>query len=339
MGDLAVLTGKTMGVSATQRLENLVAPVADHLAAAEKIFYDELHAEPKHVQALVAHLEGYRGKRLRPLLLLLTAKACGNVTPEHAILAAVVEMIHTATLVHDDILDEAQLRRHSETINARFGNQRSVLLGDLLFTHAFYLASTTGSTLACRIIGETTNKVCAGELHQITEQGNLDLDEASYLRIINGKTAELTGCCCQLGALFSGSTEAVVESLTRFGQHLGLAFQVADDVLDVVGEESEAGKSLGTDVAQRKLTLPLIHLLRRSHTAEGQQLRRWLEGKEPFDRKQLRELLVGSGAIRHALSEAERFARSARQCLQVLPCSPTRDLLEGLTVEVVHRTR
>src|SRR5438876_233751 len=136
-----------------------------------------------------------------------------------------------ATLVHDDILDEAAVRRHSATMSARFGNQRSVLLGDMLFTHAFYLASTTGSTVACRIIGETTNRVCAGELHQIAEQGNLDLDEAAYFDIIGGKTAALTGCCSQLGALFSGAHESVAQSLTNFDYDLGIAFQVADDVL------------------------------------------------------------------------------------------------------------
>lgn len=335
MGDVAILTGRS---AAGKALESLYEPIATHLVAAEAVFDQELASEAPHVRELVVHLAGYRGKRLRPTLLLLTAQACGNVSREHHILAAVVEMIHTATLVHDDVLDDASLRRHSSTVNARFGNQRSVLLGDMLFTHAFYLASTTGSTVACRIIGETTNRVCAGELHQIAEQGNLDLDEAAYFDIIGGKTAALTGCCTQLGALFSGATEAVVESLTRFGNDLGMAFQIADDVLDLVGNEAQTGKSLGTDVQQRKLTLPLIHLLQRGRSEDTRRVRQHLE-HERIDRGALRELLLQSGAIRSAVGEAERFARSARHALQVLAPSSSRQILEELTIEVVHRQR
>lgn len=310
--------------------------IAADLAAAETVFQEELRSDARHVSELVGQLAGYRGKRLRPALLLLTAKACGRVAREHHVLAAVVEMIHTATLVHDDVLDDASLRRHSATVNAKSGNQRSVLLGDMLFTHAFYLAAATGSTAACRIIGETTNRVCEGELHQIAEQGNLDLSEEAYYAIIGGKTAALTGCCSQLGALFSGATETVVESMSRFGYDLGMAFQVADDVLDLTGVEDEAGKTLGTDLAQRKLTLPLIRLLRRGQPHEVRRLRQLLDRP---DRPALRELLHSSGALRAALAEAERFSRSARQALQALPASSARQALEDLAEQVVHRSR
>src|SRR5262249_25288331 len=210
------------------------------------------------------HLQHYRGKRLRPALLLLTARACGRVTPAHHTLAAVAEMIHTATLVHDDVLDDAALRRHVQTVNAGWGNQTSILLGDYLFTHAFHLSSTIGDARACELIGEATNRVCEGELHQVCERGNLDLTEAEYLDIIDGKTAELTSCCCRLGALYSGATTGVVEQLSRYGRWLGVAFQIADDLLDLVGEERTTGKSLGTDLDQQKLTLPLIYLLGRA---------------------------------------------------------------------------
>jgi octaprenyl-diphosphate synthase len=330
MGNVAALTQRR---TSERRLQAVYEPIAADLAAADAVFAQELASEAPHLRDLIAHLAAYRGKRLRPALLLLTAKACGNVTREHHILAAVVEMIHTATLVHDDVLDEASLRRHAPTVNARFGNQRSVLLGDMLFTHAFYLASTTGSTMACRIIGETTNRVCAGELHQIAEQGNLELDEAAYFDIISGKTAALTGCCAQLGALFSGATEAVVESLSRFGHDLGMAFQIADDVLDLVGNEALTGKSLGTDVEQRKLTLPLIYLLRRGRPDEVRRLQILL------DRSALCDLLVQGGAVRLAALDAERFARAARHNLGVLSPSAGRRVLEELTTLVVHRQR
>ena len=179
----------------------------------------------------------------------------------HPVLAAVVEMIHTATLVHDDILDESMVRRHAATVNAEWGNETAVLLGDYLFTHAFHLAASLDSTLACRWIGRATNRVCEGEMHQVHQRGNLDLDESSYFSIIEGKTAELTAVSCRLGAHYAGADEATTEALDRYGRNLGIAFQIADDVLDIWGEERLTGKSLGTDLEKQKLTLPVIRLL------------------------------------------------------------------------------
>jgi octaprenyl-diphosphate synthase len=322
----------------SRSLEALYRPVAADLAEAERVFDRELNSSAPYVKELVAHLAHYRGKRLRPALLLLTARACGLVAPEHHTLAAVVEMIHTATLVHDDVLDGADLRRHVPTVNAKWGNSSSVLLGDLLFTHAFYLASTTGSTLACRLIGEATNRVCEGELQQIGEQGNLALTESEYFTIIDGKTAELTACACRLGAVFSGAGEAVVESLTRYGRDLGVAFQIADDVLDLVGQEGEVGKSLGTDLKQQKLTLPLIRLLQ---VATGEQSRRFqalLQAPEAEARVALQRLLGETDALPYATRRAEERAARARRELACLPPSESRQILEELTALVVHRS-
>src|SRR5262245_39592573 len=163
----------------------LHAPISADLAEVERIFSRKLASNRRHVSCLLAHLEHYRGKRLRPTLLLLSARACGDVQPAHHILGAVVEMIHTATLVHDDVLDEAELRRHAPTVNSQWGNQASILLGDMLFSHAFHLASEVDAQ-ACEIIGASTNRVCEGELHQILECGNLELAEQEYLDIIDG---------------------------------------------------------------------------------------------------------------------------------------------------------
>src|SRR5262245_42224702 len=235
--------------------------IADDLEQAERVLQSALASARPGVAELIAHLAPYRGKRLRPALLLLTARACGPVTPAHHVLAAVVEMIHTATLVHDDVLDSASVRRHAPTVNAGWGNQASILLGDYLFTHAFHLSSTLDDALACRLIGEATNRLCEGELHQIVQRGNLELTEEEYFDIIDAKTAELTACSCRLGALYSGAGDGAVEQLSSYGRSLGIAFQIADDLLDLVGEEQTAGKSLGTDLEQQKLTLPLIYLL------------------------------------------------------------------------------
>jgi octaprenyl-diphosphate synthase len=178
---------------------NFYAPIRSDLEQVEQVLLQTLTNPRPGVIPLIRHLEKYRGKRLRPVLLLLTAHACGKVSHAHHVLGAVVEMIHTATLVHDDVLDEAGTRRHVQTVNALWGNKASILLGDYLFTHAFHLTSTLGDADACRIIGEATNRVCAGELHQICQRGNLSLSEDEYFDIIDGKTAELTACCTRLG--------------------------------------------------------------------------------------------------------------------------------------------
>lgn len=318
--------------------ERWTSSIAADLAAAEDIFCKALDSRVPHVQELVQHLAHYRGKRLRPALLLLTAHACGTATREHHILAAVVEMIHTATLVHDDILDGATLRRHVATVNSRWGNNSSVLLGDLLFTHAFYLASTTGSTLACTIIGEATNRTCEGELYQIGEAGNLNLTVAQYLDIISGKTAALTACATQLGAIFAGANESIVESLTHFGHDLGMAFQIVDDVLDLTGSEGIVGKSLGTDLQQKKLTLPLILLLSSQTKPQRHEARALLEAGDTAITPRLLTLLNESGSLMESLAYAESYAASAREHLGVLAPSGHRDILTQLTVEVIKRS-
>ena len=331
-----------MAAAATMTRENgrilasLYQPIAADLAAAERIFAEELASEVPYVRELVDHLGHYRGKRLRPALLLLSARACGAITREHHILAAVVEMVHTATLVHDDVLDHAEMRRHVATVNARWGNASSVLLGDLLFTHAFYLAATTGSADACRLIGEATNRVCAGELQQIGEQGNLDLSEETYFAVIDGKTAALTACCCHLGAYFAGAEESVVAGVTRYGRELGIAFQIADDVLDLVGHEDVAGKSLGTDLAQQKLTLPMLRLLKQAPRDEKQRICAMLKSGAGDE---LMAALRASDALACATRRAEHHAANARQALSCLPTSDCLRVLGDLTHQVVHRQR
>jgi octaprenyl-diphosphate synthase len=316
---------------------DLNGPIIRDLEEVERILQATCASARPAVHELVAHLEHYRGKRLRPTLLLLSARACGRVTPAHHTLGAVVEMIHTATLVHDDVLDSATVRRHVPTVNAAWDNQTSILLGDYLFTHAFHLASRLDDVRACRLIGEATNRVCEGELQQGVERGNLALTEADYLDIIDGKTAELTACCCRLGALYSEASASVVDRLTRYGRWLGIAFQVADDLLDLVGEERTTGKSLGTDVEQQKLTLALIYLLNEAPAGVAAQARQILGSTCNHKREALRPLLADHGALDYASRRAEEFARRARAELDCLEPSECRLVLEVLTDRVVHR--
>lgn len=330
---------RTLTPKQTRETTNLFAPIAPDLGEVERILRETLEDARPGVDRLLAHLAHYQGKRLRPALLLLTAQACGKVTPAHHLLAAVVEMIHTATLVHDDVLDSASVRRHVPTVNALWGNQASIMLGDYLFTHAFHLSSTLDDVRACRIIGATTNRLCAGELQQICERGNIELSEEEYFDIIDAKTAELTACCCKLGAIYADMGEEVVEHLANFGRSLGIAFQIADDLLDLVGAEKTVGKSLGTDLEQQKLTLPLIHLLHNASAQQALRVRAILTAAGNHKREALLPELRASGSLAYAQERAEEFASSALADLDCLPLSAGRAILEALADRVVHRDR
>ncbi len=312
------------------------AVVAADLDIADRIFAATLAPYPPPVGDLVGHLKHYRGKRLRPALLLLTARAVGRVTPAHHTLAAVVEMIHTATLVHDDVLDDAATRRHVRTVNAGWGNKASILFGDLLFTHAFHLSSGVDRQ-ACQLIGEATNRVCAGELKQVCGRGDLHLTEAAYFGILDGKTAALTEVSTRLGALYAGASDEVAEHLAAFGRNLGMAFQVADDVLDLTGDAATAGKTLGTDLDQLKLTLPLIHALNHLPPAAADALRGVLRSDTPGKAAAVSGALAATGALAYARRRADEFARAAAAALGCLPRSESRAVLETLPAWAVRR--
>ncbi len=308
------------------------------LHEADEIYLRELESAHPYVSDILKHVTHFRGKRLRPMLLLLSAAATGDINSNHKVLGAVVEMIHTATLVHDDVLDEAATRRHVATVNSRWNNETSVLFGDYLFTHAFHLASSLESTVACRLIGRATNIVCEGELAQVHERGNIDLTEDSYLKIIDYKTAELCAVCCRLGAYFSNADPAIVESLESYGRSLGMAFQIADDLLDILGNETETGKSLGTDWEKQKLTLPLIRLLSTADESERPRIRELLSQPSQESWTALSEMLAGSDAIEYSYNRATGFAADALRHLECTPMSTARQLLEEIVEFAAQRT-
>jgi octaprenyl-diphosphate synthase len=262
----------------------------------------------------------------------------GTVETDHYILSAVVEMIHTATLVHDDVLDEAVTRRRLATVNSRWDNEASVLLGDFLFTHAFYLASTLDTTYACRTIGRATNIVCEGELRQKGSRGDFSLSESEYLEIVEAKTAELCACACRLGAHYAGGDAAAVEALAQFGRNLGIAFQIADDLLDVVGSEATVGKSLGTDLEKQKPTLPVIRLLQMADPSQRRQVMEILEGDSPEKRALLAPWLERFDAVAYARATARRYAAAACQELAGFSASEALATLRRLTEFVVKRS-
>jgi octaprenyl-diphosphate synthase len=318
-------------------LRRLYAPIAPELEEVEQILLAELRSDHPFIDQMVRH--GFRlgGKRLRPALLLLAGRACGELGHEHRVLGAVVELIHTATLIHDDVLDEATIRRHLDTVNARWDNEASVMLGDYLFARSICLASTLDDHFATKVLSATARIMCEGELRQIENRGNYSLDEDRYLSIIRNKTAELIASSCRLGAHYAGADDDALEALTRYGYGLGVAFQIADDLLDLVGDENTVGKSLGTDLVKQKATLPLIRLLNQVSPDERKEVIALLSASGNHRLQSLRSWFDRTNAIQYARMRAASFARLAAEELDLLPPSPAVDCLRGIAEFVVNR--
>lgn len=319
-----------------QVLSALYGSVQPELFQVEDVLSSELSSSYPEVEEIVRHGTRLGGKRLRPALLLLAGQATGSLSEAHITLAAVVEMIHLATLVHDDVLDEATIRRHVDTVNARWNNETSVLLGDFLFTHAFYLASTTESTYACRTIGKSTNIVCEGELRQTTTSGDLELSEEKYLEIVEAKTAQLCACCCQLGAYYAGANPETVKRISNFGRNLGIAFQIADDLLDLEGSEEMTGKSLGTDLIKCKLTLPLIHARNNIAPSKRQYFLDLMRSKSS-KRAEILNVISELDSVAYAYGQAQLYVDRATTCLFELEESRAKDTLQAMADFVVSR--
>jgi octaprenyl-diphosphate synthase len=327
----------------TPPLADILAPVAEEMRVVEDLFRETCESPHPLVREMVQHSQRFSGKRLRPAIVLLAGRAAGEGSDEIPAVAVVVEMIHTATLVHDDVLDEARVRRQVASCNALYGNEGAVLLGDFLFARAFALSASLGNRLASRYLADVTSVVCQGEILQNRERGNLDLPEERYFEIIGKKTAVLYAASAEVGARYAGAPEAAVRALHAYGMGLGLAFQVVDDVLDLDGDEEEVGKSLGTDVAMGKMTLPVIHFLRTAPASEREALRALLKGPgagtDPAARARARTLLRGRGSIEFARRKAETLASEAREHLGALRPSPCREALFGLAEYVLQRRR
>jgi octaprenyl-diphosphate synthase len=302
--------------AARQMLARLYEPIRAELNEVEQMYRAELSSDDPFIANLLEYIEDYSGKKLRPALLLLAGRACGRLTRDHIILGVVAEMLHTATLVHDDILDDALLRRKRASINALAGNEVSVLLGDHIFSHAFEISLECTTPVGAREFSRAMARTCFGEIMQVHNRNNFELSEAKYFEIIEGKTAELYATSAMLGAHYAGANEALCHAFHDYGMNLGRAFQIMDDLLDMVGEESLVGKTLGSDVEKGKPTLPLIHHLASVDEAARARV---LETAARGDRKALLGLLQQTGSIEYAGERARAFVASAKQGLQLLP--------------------
>lgn len=321
------------------QISNVFGTIAGELDACARIFSEELDSDRPFVRDLCKHIENYRGKQVRPALVLLSGRACGRTGRQHQVLGAVVEMVHIATLVHDDVLDEADVRRQAATVSKRWGVEAAVLLGDYLFSHAFRLCSTLDSQYASLLIGQTAVSLCSGELMQVGHSGASELTEAEYFEIIDGKTASLIGACCQLGAKYADADEQTVIRMRDFGVSLGKAFQIIDDLLDVIGDEDEVGKSLGRDLDKGKLTLPLIHYMRSCDAGSRDDALALLRGDGPDRHRVLSRMLTEAGSLDYAEATAQQLVRDAVDMLADLPPSDARDSLTAMAEFTVARRR
>jgi octaprenyl-diphosphate synthase len=311
--------------------------ITDDMRAVDAVIRMRLHSEVMLVRQVAEYIVGAGGKRMRPALVLLTAGAFGYQGKHHHELAAVVEFIHTATLLHDDVVDESDLRRGRDTANALFGNAASVLVGDFLYSRAFQMMVGVGSMRVQEVLANATNTIAEGEVLQLMNCHNADIEIEEYLQVIRFKTAKLFEAAARLGAILGGANAEIEEGLARYGMHLGTAFQLIDDVLDYSGEEAETGKHLGDDLAEGKPTLPLIHVMKHGSTEQAACVRAAIEGGGRDDFAKVLAAVKASGALDAALRQAEAEARAATQAIAELPASVFKDALLELPAFSVSR--
>lgn len=319
-------------------LLQLYDSLALELEEVRDVMEGELISDMPRVADLIAQVSKFRGKMLRPALVLLCGKAGGDINRKHHLVAAVAEMIHMAALIHDDVLDGGDRRRRGRTINAMHGNSQAVLLGDLFVSHAFHLLTSLDEPACGRMMAATTNTMCEGELMQLHYRKCFELTEEHYLEIISRKTASLIATCCYLGAKVSHATESICGKLEDFGRNLGIAFQIVDDVTDLTGDEQAEGKTLRRDLFQGKLTLPIIHYAANCHSDQTQWLRRTITEQRIDDYPELVTQLYRAGSIEYAHRRAADFIAKACACLNPLTAMHGLDVLEELASMVITPT-
>ena len=307
------------------------------MAAVDALIRRRLSSDVALVNQVAEHIVAAGGKRLRPMLLLLAARALGHGGADAHQLAAVIEFIHTATLLHDDVVDESDLRRGRKTANALFGNAASVLVGDFLYSRSFQLMVELERLPVMKLLADTTNAIAEGEVLQLLHIRNPDTDEAAYLKVIERKTAVLFAAATRIGALLADADEAVQQRLYDYGMALGYAFQIADDVLDYSADEAALGKHLGDDLAEGKATLPLIHAIQHSNAAVRERLRVIVENGDIDAMPEVLAAIETTGGLEYSLRRAETYAAAAEAALEGLAENDAVAALRGLARYAVRR--
>jgi len=321
-------------------LEQIYRPVASDLSALETLLHRELATDDPFIGELVGHVLATRGKLIRPALALLSAQACGGADEQRLWLAGTVELIHIASLIHDDVIDASDLRRGLSTVNVLWGNQVAVLLGDYLFATAFDLVSRIRHPEVAPAIAQAAVRMSQAEITAVKTGGEPHADEGTYFAIIDGKTSALFSAACRAGALIAGARREAVDAMAEFGRQWGMSFQITDDTLDLTGDRQALGKPIGSDIDSGKVTLPVIAVLRQAGEDDRRRLEALLRGADrESSMTELRELLNRYGGVRYALDTARAFADRAAAALEAIPPSQAKESLRDLAAFVLVRAR
>lgn len=314
------------------RYQQIRSVVEADFKAVDKFIVDQLYSNVPLVENIGHYIVDAGGKRLRPLLVLLAAKTCKIDNQQHVALASVIEFIHTATLLHDDVVDMSSLRRGRPTVNEQWNNPSSVLVGDFIYSRAFQILVTLGNMKIMKIIADTTNRIAEGEVLQLISKNNPNPTEQNYMQVIQNKTAILFQAAGQCGAILSNASDEEELALTRFGMHMGTAFQLIDDVLDYAGDSESLGKNIGDDLAEGKPTLPLIYALEHGSAEQAELIRQALADEQLQDEKlnKVIKIVQECGALDYARKIAKSESDQALACLDVLPPSEYRDALTAM---------
>ncbi len=310
----------------------------DDISNNNQVIIDQLSSDVVLINQISQYIIHSGGKRLRPLLLMLVARALGYKRQEHTKAAAIIEFIHTATLLHDDVVDESELRRGKETANNVFGNAASVLTGDFLYSRAFQMMVELNQMKIMQILADATNKIAEGEVLQLLNCNNPDITEEQYMQVIYCKTAKLFEAACDVASALAGANNSEQEALHQYGVHLGNAFQIADDVLDYIADSETLGKNIGDDLAEGKTTLPVIYALKNAQTQDQILIRQAIEQGHHPEMAKIIDIIKHSGAIEYAVSKAQQAAQSAIDSLDILTESEYKNALIALAHIAVERT-
>jgi octaprenyl-diphosphate synthase len=315
----------------------MMSPIAADMEAVNAVIRRQLHSDVPLVNQIAEYIISAGGKRLRPVLVLLMAQAYGYSGEKHHELAAVIEFIHTATLLHDDVVDESSLRRGRQTANALFGNAASVLVGDFLYSRAFQMMVAVDNARVMQIVADATNVIAEGEVLQLLNMHNPDVSEENYLQVIRSKTAKLFEAAAQLGALIAGAGDDAIDAAGEYGRSLGTAFQLIDDVLDYSGNAGDIGKNVGDDLREGKPTLPLIYLMEHGSAEQRALVRSCIENGDEQHFDEILAAITSSGALNYTRHEAEKASQRAAAAISGLPNSQFKDSLLQLSVFAVDR--
>ncbi len=317
-----------------ERIRSLIAP---DMGAVDAVIREKLYSDVVLIRQVSEYIINSGGKRLRPALVILSAGAFGYTGKDHHDLAAIVEFIHTATLLHDDVVDASELRRSKATANALFGNAASVLVGDFLYSRAFQMMVDVDNMRVMRVLADATNTIAEGEVLQLLNVRDPDVDEENYLRVIRYKTAKLFEAATRLGAILSNATAEEEEAMAVYGMNLGTAFQLTDDILDYSGDYQETGKNLGDDLAEGKPTLPLIHAMKTGSQAQAAIIRDAIECGGEGGFQPVLEVIQQTGALDYARQRAQAESEAASGVISLLPVSSYKDALLELATFAINR--